>query len=162
MKNVLTYLVLLIVFVLQSTVCRYIEILHTIPNLLLVFVVCYSMHAEPLKATVLATITGLLIDLYGAKHLGLNAIMMMYLGLALSCISSDFIRTNFFTVLVAVVISTFLYEGIYAFLVYFIFSKISVGVLFTVVSYETVYNLVVACGMMWLCRYLAYDEVRSF
>lgn len=162
MKNILTYVTLILVFVLQSTICRHIEILHTIPNLMLVFVVCYCMHAEPVKATILSGIAGLIMDVFVAKHLGLNTLMMMYLGLALSYISSDYIRTNFFTVIILTALSTLLYEGVYGFLVYFIFNKVTTSVLLSVISLEAVYNTVVACGFVWLGRYLAYDEVRSF
>lgn len=162
MKNILTYLSLIIVFILQSTLCRYIEVLHTLPNLMLVFVVCYTMHAEPVKATVLSVVAGLIMDVYSARYLGMNAVMMMYLGLCLSCVSADYIRTNFLTVIISVALSTFLYESLYAFLIYFIFGKLPASVLFTVVSLESVYNVIAACGLIWLCRYLAYDEIRSF
>lgn len=162
MKKILTYITLILVFVLQSTLCRYIEILHTIPNLLLVFVVCYCMHAEPVKATVLAGVAGLIMDVSISKHLGVNTLMMMYLGLLLSYISADYIRTNFLTVLVLTALSTLLYEGIYGFLLYFMFGKVSASVMFTIISLEAVYNTIIACIFAWLGRYLAYDEVRSF
>lgn len=162
MKNILTYLILILVFVLQSTLCRYVEVLHIMPNLLLVFVVCYSMNAVPVRATVLAAVTGMLMDLFNARYIGINAVMMMYLGLILSCVSSDYIRTNFLTVLISTALSTFLYEGIYSFLMYFIFGKMSASVMLTVVSLEAVYNTVAACAFAWLGRYLAYDEIRSF
>lgn len=162
MKNILTYITLILVFVLQSTLCRYIEVLHTIPNLLLVFAVCYCMYAEPVKATVLAGTAGLIIDVAISKHLGVNTLMMMYLGLLLSYISADYIRTNFLTVLVFTALSTLLYEGIYGFLIYFMFDKVSASVLFAIISLEALYNTVIACAFSWLGRYLAYDEVRSF
>ena len=162
MKNVFTYLSLIAVFVLQSTICRQIEILHTIPNLLLVFVVCYCMYAEPIKATILSGVAGVLMDIFIARHLGMNAIMMMYLGLALSYVSSDYIRTNFFTVIICVCLSTFLYEGAFSFLTYFIFDKVNGRTMFIKILYEAIYNVVCSCALVWLCRYLAYDEVRSF
>ena len=162
MKNILTYIALILVFVFQSSLGRYIEVLHIVPNLILVFVVCYSMNAEPVKATVLSVVAGIIMDLFAARHLGINALMMMYLGMILSCVSSGYIRTNFVTALVGVAVSTVLYEGVYAFLMYFIFGNLTAGTLFTVAFLEAVYNTVTACAMFWLCRYLAYDEVRSF
>lgn len=162
MKNILTYIALILVFVFQSALGRHIEVLHIVPNLMLVFVVCYSMNAEPVKATVLSVAAGIIMDLFAARHLGINALMMMYLGMILSCVTSGYIRTNFVTALVCVAVSTLFYEGIYAFLMYFIFGKLTVGTLFTVAFFEAVYNTVTACALFWLCRYLAYDEVRSF
>ena len=162
MKNFLTYLTLIILLVLQSTVCRGIEVLHTIPNLVLIFVVCYSMYAEPVKATVLALVSGIVFDLTQAQYLGFGALLMMFSGLGLSVVSSDYIRSNVLTVLVSVALSTFVFEGVYSFLLYFIFDKITASHMFFAICAEAVYNTVVAVAVMWWAKYLAEYEVRSF
>ena len=162
MKNVLTYVTLILVFAFQTTIGRYIEIFNVMPNLMLVLAVCYSIYAVPVKATVFSLCAGILMDVFAAKHLGINALMMMYLGMMLSCITSGYIRTNFVMALITVGISTILYEGLYGFLLYFIFSKTTLSTMFSVVFIEVLYNMIVACGIYWLGRYLAYDEIRSF
>lgn len=162
MKNFLAYLTIIIFAALQSTVIRSIEVWNTIPNLILVFAVCYSMHAEPVKATALSLVCGLVFDLVSAHHLGLGALLLMGLGLLLSVVSSDYIHSNAVTVLVSVVLATFLFEGVYTFFIYFMFDKVSVGHIAAVVAKEAVYNLIVACAVMWWAKYLAEYEVRSF
>lgn len=162
MKNFFAYLTILIFAALQSTVIRYAEVWNTIPNLILVFAVCYSMHAEPVKATVLSLVCGLVFDLLSAHHLGLGALLLMGLGLLLSVVSSDYIHSNAVTVLVSVVLSTFVFEGVYTFFIYFMFDKLSAFYMFAAVAKEAVYNLIVASAVMWWAKYLAEYEVRSF
>ena len=162
MKNFLTYFTLLIFIVLQSTVLRGIEVFHTIPNLILVFAVCYSMHAEPVKATALSLVAGLVFDLLQAHHLGLGALLMMLLGLALAVASSDYIHSNPATVAVSVLLSTFVFEGIYTFLLYVMFDKVSVAHMAVAITKEAVYNTIVGAAVMWWAKYLAEYEVRSF
>lgn len=162
MKNFLAYLTLIIFAALQTTVIRGVEVLDTIPNLMLVFAVCYSMHAEPVKATALALTTGVVYDLISAHHLGLGALLLMTLGLLLSVLCSDYIHSNVVTVLISIVLSTIVFEGVYTFFIYFMFDKVSVSHMVVSLLKETVYNLVIAAVVMWWAKYLAEYEVRSF
>ncbi len=162
MKNFLAYLTIIITAALQSTVIRNIEVWDTIPNLILVFAVCYSMYAEPVKATALSLFAGLVFDLLSAQHLGLGALLLMGLGLLLSIASSDYIHSNMVTVLISVVLATVVFEGVYTFFIYFMFDKVSASHMFGAVTKEVVYNLISATAFMWWAKYLAEDEVRSF
>lgn len=162
MKKLLTYLTLIILTVLQTTLFPHLRVMNVMPNLVLVFVVCYSMYADPVPATVFAIAAGLLFDVYQASNIGFNSIMMMYIGLGLSCLTSGYVKSNIFTVLVCVAVTTLIYEGIYAFLLYFIFGKVTVSTMWSVASFETVYNTVCASALMWWAKYLGEDEVRSF
>ena len=162
MKNILTYLTLILLVVLQSTVLSRIEILHIIPNVILVFVVCYSMYAEPSKTVIFAVVSGLVVDILQAHHIGLTALIMMFIGLALSVISSDYIRSNIITIIIATVVSTFVFEGLYGFLLYVMFSKMTAEYMFNVIFIETLYNIFASVLLMWWAKFLAEDEIRSF
>ena len=162
MKNILTYITLILMLVLQSTVCRHIEVLHTIPNLILIFAVCYSMYAEPVKATALSLIAGILFDIMYAQHLGFGALLLMFIGLGLSVLCSDYIHSNIFTVLVNVFLCTFVFEGIYVFMTYFIFDKLTFSQMMLRILCEAVYNVIAGALVMWWAKYLAEFEVRSF
>ena len=116
MKKVVTYIFLIILLVLQGSLGKNIEILHIMPNLILVFVVCYSMYSEPVMATIFGIVSGILIDVFQAQNMGFNSIALMYLALGLSCMTSGYIRSNVWTVMVFVVLSTIVYESLYTFL----------------------------------------------
>jgi len=162
MKNILTYVTLLLVVVLQSTILNGIELLHITPNIVLVFVVCYSMYAEPVKAVILAIVAGLVTDILQVHHVGLTALMFMFISVTLSVICSDYIRSNLFTVMVAVVASTLVFESLYGILVYVLFNKMTLGYMLKVVAFETLYNVIASLVIMWWAKYLAEDEIRSF
>ena len=162
MKKFLTYLTLIILIVLQTTLFPHLRIMGVIPNLVLVFAVCYSMYADPVPATVFAIAAGFLFDVYQACNIGFNSIMMMYIGLGLSCLTSGYVKSNIFTVLICVGVTTLVYECIYAFLLYFIFGKLTAATMWSVVSLEAVYNMAVAAALMWWAKYLGEDEVRGF
>lgn len=162
MKNILTYVTLLLVIVLQSTILNGIELLHITPNIVLVFVVCYSMYAEPVKAVILAIVAGLVTDILQVHHVGLTALMFMFISVTLSVICSDYIRSNLFTVMVAVVASTLVFESLYGILVYVLFNKMTLGYMLKVVAFETLYNVIESLVIMWWAKYLAEDEIRSF
>ena len=162
MKNVLTYATLLLLIVLQSTILNGIEVLHIMPNIILVFVVCYSMYAEPVKAVIVSVVAGLAADILQSHHVGLTALMLMFISLALSVICSDYIRSNLITVVISVIASTLVFECIYGILVYILFDKMTFGYMLKVVLLETVYNVVVSFALLWWAKYLAEDEIRSF
>lgn len=162
MKKFLTYLTLIILVVMQTTLFPHLRIMGIIPNLVLVFTVCYSMYADPVPATVFAIAAGLVFDVYQASSIGFNSIMMMYVGLGLSCLTSGYVKSNIFTVLICVGVTTLVYESIYAFLLYFIFGKVTAGTIWAVTSFEALYNMAAAAALMWWARYLGEDEVRSF
>ena len=162
MKNILTYVTLLLLIVLQSTILNGIEVLHIMPNIILVFVVCYSMYAEPVKAVIVSIVAGLVTDILQSHHVGLTALMLMFISLALSVMCSDYIRSNLFTVVIAVIASTLIFESVYGILVYVLFNKMTLGYMMKVVLLETVYNVVVSFVLSWWAKYLAEDEIRSF
>ena len=162
MKKIVTYIFLIILLVLQSSLCKNIEVLHIMPNLILVFVVCYSMYSEPVMATILGVVSGILMDVFQAQNMGFNSIVIMYIALSLSCMTSGYIRSNIWTVIVFVVLSTIVYEGLYTFLTLFLFGRMSIFQLFADILIESVYNIVIAIPLSFFAKYLGEDEVRSF
>lgn len=162
MKNLFTYITLLLVIVFQTTVFRYLEVLHIIPNLVLVYVVCYSMYAEPTKATILAVVSGLLTDIIQTRHIGFTALIMLFVALVYAIVSSDYIKSNIITVVAGTFIATFIYECLYACVLYVMFDKLSIGYMLYVILLEGIYNMVMAFPMMFVSKYFAEDEIRSF
>ena len=120
------------------------------------------MYAEPVKAVIVSIVAGLVTDILQSHHVGLTALMLMFISLALSVMCSDYIRSNLFTVVIAVIASTLIFESVYGILVYVLFNKMTLGYMMKVVLLETVYNVVVSFVLSWWAKYLAEDEIRSF
>ena len=97
----------------------------------------------------------------GAIHFA-TALLFMFIAISLSVISSDYIRTNIITIIVATAVSTVCFEGLYGFLIYVLFNKMTAGYMFNVILLEMIYNIIASLAFMWLAKVLAEDEIRSF
>lgn len=104
MKNIKEYLYLFIFLILQTTLFARIKIFGVIPNLILVFSVCFfSVNKVPYSAF-FGMISGLMLDWTVGTKTGLNAIIFLYLGVFVSFVSNKF----FYKRLVYIVVLTFL------------------------------------------------------
>ena len=92
---ILSYLTLVVLFIVQTTLGRYIDICGIAPNLVFVYILCYSMYNFPVRSAVLCIVAGIITDMYSMEYVGLNAILYMYIGLAISNFAVDFISSKF-------------------------------------------------------------------
>ncbi len=163
MKNVLTYISLIFIFILQSTIGKYIDIMHIFPNVILVFIICYGLKTEPLKATCLACIGGLIMDMSLARTVGMNSLLCMYTGLAVSYFGFNYLKDNIITTAFCVLFVSFIYETVYGFLNLVIFGHAPFGtIIVKIVAVEAVYNMAVSFIIYWLADWLSEEQMRSF
>ncbi len=118
MKYFWTYLTLLVLFVLQTTVGRYINIFGIAPNLVFVFAVCYAMYNFPVRSAVLCVVAGLLADIYGSGIMGINGLLYMYIGLAVSLFGSTLMKKSTPAVAIGVMVVSVLYQTVYFLICY--------------------------------------------
>ncbi len=112
LNYILSYLTLCVFFVLQTTVSHYTDVFGIAPNLVFVFALCYSMYNFPVRSAILCVIAGIITDMYTMQYVGLNALLIMYMGLAISIFASTLIRKNIFAVAVVVLLSSMLYHSV--------------------------------------------------
>ena len=79
LNHFLSYLTLIVLFILQTTLSRYIDIFGIAPNLIFVYVLCYAIYNFPVRSAVLCAVAGLIVDLYSRSYVGLNALLFMYI-----------------------------------------------------------------------------------
>lgn len=163
MKKAMLYITLVLLFVLQSTVNRYIDIMHIFPNFVLVFTVCYSLKSEPLKAGILGFLAGMLTDISLGRLMGLNTLLFLYTAIAVSCYGFNYLKDNIFTSAVCVFAVTFIFETVYGLLNYVLFDTASLKeIILNVVVFEAIYNMLVSFLMYGFTGWLAREQVRSF
>lgn len=112
LNYILSYLTLCVFFVLQTTVIHYIDVFGIVPNLIFVYALCYSMYNFPVRSAVLCVIAGIITDMYTMHYVGLNALLIMYMGLSISIFASTLIKKNIFAVTVVVLIASMLYHSV--------------------------------------------------
>ena len=64
---ILSYLTLAVLFIVQTTLSRYIDIFGIAPNLIFVYVLCYSIYNFPVRSAVLCAVAGFITDLYSGQ-----------------------------------------------------------------------------------------------
>lgn len=84
MKKILSYLTLLLLFVLQTSLGQYIKIFSVMPNLIFAYAIIYSMTNSALKSAVMGCVCGLLTDVSFGETSYVNALLIMYISLAVS------------------------------------------------------------------------------
>lgn len=109
MKNFKEYLWILILFLLQTTLCARYKIFGIVPNLVLVFAVSvFAVNSIP-RSAFFAVFAGLMLD-WQAGRAGVNALILLYLSLLVSYASEKF----FYKRLVYIVILTFAADILYS------------------------------------------------
>lgn len=163
MKYFLSYFTVLILFLVQTTLGKYIDIYGIAPNLVFVFAVCYSMYNFPVRSAVLCVISGLLLDLYGCKTVGFNALVYMYIGLAVSLFGGSLMKKNIWAVALGVIIVSALYQSLYLFFGYAIKSDVSFLYGFLRIAIPgTVYDGIAALIISNWARWLSEEQIRGF
>ncbi|MBE7038606.1 MAG: rod shape-determining protein MreD [Ruminococcaceae bacterium] len=108
-KIIKEYLYLFVLLVLQTTFFTRIKIFGVIPNLVLVFSVCFFSVNKVPHSAFFGVVAGLMLDWIVGDKTGLNAIIFLYLGVFVSFVSNRF----FYKRLVYIFILTFLISAVY-------------------------------------------------
>lgn len=163
MKYFWSYFTVLILFLVQTTLGKYIDILGIAPNFVFVFAVCYSMYNFPVRSAILCVTAGLLLDLYGCKTVGVNALLYMYIGLAVSLFGSSLMKKNIWAVVLGVIIVSALYQSVYLLFGYVLKSDVSFlyGFLRIVIP-GTLYDGVAALVLSNWAKWLSEEQIRGF
>ncbi len=139
------YLSLFIALILQTTLMCELDVFGISPSLVLVLVICFSLMNDIIPSAVYAVTAGLLLDISGGRVIGFNALLMLYLSIAVVIFGRDFFRETAKAASALVAMGTVVYE-----LIYFIFSIAIFGnshffyMLVRVIAFEAVYNAAVA------------------
>ena len=162
LNYVLSYISLAVLFVLQTTLSRYIDVCGIAPNLIFTFVLCYSMYNFPVRSAVLCAIAGLITDMYSGTLVGVNALLFMYIGIAVSNFASSLVRKNIWTTAVGVFVISLLYHAVILVIWYVMQGYSTFWYPFAryaapTALYDAVASFLIA---MW-ARWLSEDKIRG-
>ncbi len=162
-RYVLSYVLLFVAFILQTTLVQKAAIFKVSPSLLLVLVVCFSLINEPIPSAVFAVVSGFLLDISAGRVLGFNALLMMYLALGIAYFGQDFFRETPRSAAFLVIVCTVVYETLFSVFNFAIFGEPSFWyVLMRVVVVEALYNGVVTLLLYAFCsKFMRIKSGRS-
>lgn len=151
-RYVISYVLLFVVFILQTTLVQKAAIFSVSPSLLLVLVICFSLINEPVPSATFAVVSGFLLDISFGRVLGFNALLMMYLALGISYVGQDFFRETSRSASFLVILCTIVYETFFSVFNFAIFGESSFWyVLVRVVTVEALYNSIVTFPIYAMC-----------
>ena len=109
MKNIFYFIIGLAVIIFTNTILNSINLsLFSIrPNLTLVYLIYISLYIGNMRASILGLILGLIIDITVGKYFGFYALLFFSIGLLYGSMRDKVFKENIFTILVLVILATF-------------------------------------------------------
>jgi len=127
LRCILTAITVFVIAALQTTVLRGIEIFHTIPNLLFIFVICYSLLSADYSALAFAAICGLILDLTGGRLIGMNTLLCTLAAAFCLAVNDNLFNNNLFVAMVFVLLLSLPYEFLTYVLYFTIWGRGAIG-----------------------------------
>ncbi|MDP3386140.1 MAG: rod shape-determining protein MreD [Eubacteriales bacterium] len=121
MKKFLGLVGLVIIsFILQSTILQFLRILGVTTNLVLVVLVVISLQTDEITGAGLGLMVGFLTDILYAQFFGVNTLLFFCIGYLTGRASEDVYKFDFFTNLYFVLFGTLFYHLFFYFIHYFL------------------------------------------
>lgn len=139
--NVLLCITFIIIYLLHSNLFSWFKIAGIMPNLFVIFILFIGLYSNKITSITYGIITGLLLDLFIGKKVGITAIMLGGVAILGLIFDRNFSKENRFTLIIMVIVSTFIFEVGSYFLSYFIYENyIQILTFIQMLLIECVYN----------------------
>ena len=163
-KNIISAIVVLIGFILQSTVCRYISFGNISPNLLIIITATFGFTMGKKTGIITGFFTGLLVDIFYGSVLCFHALLYMYIGYFNGFFKRLFFKDDLKLQILLVTCSDFIYGIIYYLLLFLLRGKFHLGYyMMNIIIPEVVYTVLVTIVLfifVTLCQKLG-DKKES-
>ena len=144
-RIIIAYSLLIVSFVLQSTVFQWISFGGIVPNILIVLVISYGLMRGDVSALFLGFFAGLLVDIFFASFIGLNAFIYMFIGYFAGKFHRIFIPEDIKLPLALIIFSDLLYNFAYYVFVFLLRGRFNFSFyFFKIMIPELVYTMLVS------------------
>lgn len=155
MKNFKEYLWILILFLLQTTLCARYKIFGIVPNLVVVFAIsCFAVN-NIRRSAFYAVFAGLILD-WSAGRVGVNALILLYIALLVSYASEKFFYKRLFYIVAVTFAADILYSLLYLTLNFYIW-----GVFVNLASFIRVIVQAATDAALSVICYFAYVKHKN-
>lgn len=155
MNKLILYLLLLLSFIIQSTLLQFIQIYGVIINLSLVVLVVISLQTNELYGGTLGLMLGILCDIFYSPYFGINTVIFMSIGYLLGNISENVYKFDFLTNLYFTIISTFFFHSMYYLINFFLkLQANSIVFMFKTIIIEVVLNVLILMPIIIFKRFI--------
>lgn len=165
-RGIITAFLILVCFLLQSTVFRALDFGGIVPNLLIILTSSFGFMRGERSGTIIGFICGILTDIFFGEVLGFYALILMYIGYMNGKFSRIFYPEDIKLPAALIIASDFLFGFACYFLMFLMRGKLQFGYYFmNVILPEIVYTVVVTIVLyplvLVLNRWLENGEKRS-
>lgn len=119
-RFVFTFFAIIISFILQTTLFRYIDFGGIVPNLLMILTSSYAFMRGDKSGMMVGFFCGILVDIFFGSYLGFYALIFMYIGFIIGKFNKIFYPEHILLPLVLIVTSDFIY-GFICYVLLFMF-----------------------------------------
>ena len=141
--NILIILAFILIYLLQANFFMNFRIAGIMPNLFVIFILFIGLFGHKLMGPIYGIIFGLLIDLFIAKKIGINAIMLGIIGAIGIFLDKNFSKDNRLSIMIMIIVATAIFEiGSYA--LNFVINKatLEIGAFIQILTIEIIYNVI--------------------
>lgn len=141
MRYFIIAIIVLVNFLIESTILHHLSIFGVIPNTSLIIIVCLALLAGKKTGSVLGLVLGLLEDILFYDVIGVHALIYFIIGYLIGLTDKKVFKENLFLPFFFTSISTFAFHIIYYVFMYFLSINVDfISLMKNVVIIETILN----------------------
>lgn len=142
MKKIIIALLFFIVSIIQINIAANIQLFGVIPNLYIIFIVCFALLREEYEGAFIGLIAGIIQDMASGIYFGRYSLLGMYLGITIVFFKRTFFKDNVYVAMAFVFLGTIVYEfTLYFFSIFILNQSTILYALCKIILVEAVYNL---------------------
>ncbi|NMB26874.1 MAG: rod shape-determining protein MreD [Tissierellia bacterium] len=156
------FLIIVINFILQSTILSYFRIFGILPNTSLIIIVVIALLKGRKTGSIIGLIMGLLQDIVFSPVIGVNAFIYFFIGYFIGMAENKLSKDNALIPFVITLGSTIGYHLFYYLFMFFLGHNLNFSVFFKkIVIFETVYNsLLSILFYKWFSKIFIIPSIR--
>lgn len=159
-------LLIIICFLLQTTIFQWIDFGGIVPNLMIILTASFGFMRGERTGLLFGFFCGLLVDIFFANVLGLNAMIYMYIGYTNGKFNRVFYPEDIKLPLFLILLSDFSYGFIYYFVLFLMRGRFQIVYYFIhIILPEMVYTILITLLLypliLWLNKKIEDSEKRS-
>ncbi|MBE5835698.1 MAG: rod shape-determining protein MreD [Butyrivibrio sp.] len=144
-RFVVTFILIIASFILQTTLFRYFDFGYIVPNLLIIMTCSFGFMRGDKSGIWVGFLCGILVDIMFGTYLGFYALIYMYIGFIVGQFSREFFRQNILLPILLIISGDFVY-GFICYVLMFLF-RVRLNLpyyMFHVIIPEMIYTTIVA------------------
>lgn len=155
MKNIVFYFLLLLSFILQSTVLQFVTVFGVVVNITLVMLVVMSLQTNEIYGGSLGLMLGMMNDLLYYQSFGVNSLIFLIIGFSLGSLSENIYKFDLLTNFYFTIASTLVFHVFYYVINYFLkIDAYSIVYMIKPIGVELVLNLLILIPVLKFEKYI--------